>query len=89
MQQLTGLGINQCWGFSPALDLNMVLKDSSNPIHRALFLYTGDPLHILKTMASSSGKLEILVCEESLSTLARHLLLFSILIDTSIPIKCM
>ncbi|XP_015249754.1 PREDICTED: dynein assembly factor 3, axonemal-like isoform X2 [Cyprinodon variegatus] len=83
-----GAGCITWWGFSPARNLLSFGPEKSEGEINVLLVGSGDPRHILKTIADSSAKqkLHIWVMEQSMEVVARQLLLLYI---TLIPKETM
>lgn len=92
-QFANGLGINQCWAFSPAFDLiDQSIKQSDkqstdDPIH-ILVANTGDVNHVIRSIASLASNESIKhvhfhILESNVESLARASLLLSIMFDQS------
>ncbi|KAJ8364295.1 hypothetical protein SKAU_G00131260 [Synaphobranchus kaupii] len=75
-----GAGCMTWWGFSPALDLLNVVSRRQHGKRNILLVGSGDPRHILKTIAGLKGTdtLHVWVVENSLEVVARQLLLLSL-----------
>eukprot|EP00592_Proboscia_alata_P017718 CAMPEP_0194400160 /NCGR_PEP_ID=MMETSP0174-20130528/127054_1 /TAXON_ID=216777 /ORGANISM="Proboscia alata, Strain PI-D3" /LENGTH=392 /DNA_ID=CAMNT_0039196635 /DNA_START=36 /DNA_END=1215 /DNA_ORIENTATION=+ len=100
MTQLThALGVHSMWGFTPAKNLVTDVsrkrgeRDSTQPFN-ILLVKPCDPRHIIKTMSEAKLRPEgftrpihFYILEEHIEVLARHLLLFHIFLDVSIPIR--
>jgi dynein assembly factor 3 len=84
---MDGLGNINWWGFSPAVDLQSVLKDSHDDSEiNFLLVGCGDPRHLLKTLALRSKwpkrkLIRFYVYEPRLELYARDLLLLSLAIE--------
>ena len=92
------VGMNQMYGFSPALDLqdpNIAFPGFSfvetKTTENILLIGASDPRHVFKTVALAGRhpekQLDLYIMEESMECMAREILLFIILIDDELSVQ--